>query len=74
MLVKRDIIDKLLVIGDVDKLQVPVTVVNVAAPSNDDKTRTVAVISATVTTTTHYRTTQPSIPLFNSVNKTAVTP
>jgi hypothetical protein len=74
MLVKHDVIDKFLVIGDVALLQVPPKFVDTATPYNGATIRTAAAISATATTTTNDRTTQPSIPLFPLVNETAVTP
>jgi hypothetical protein len=64
----------MLAISDVDPLQVPPTVVDVATPCNGATVRTAAAISANVTTTTNDGTTQPSIPHFPLAKQIAVTP
>jgi hypothetical protein len=70
MMVKHDIIDLFLVIGNVAPLQVPPISVAVATPYTGTTMRTAAAISAT----TNDRTTQPSTPLLPLSNKIAVIP
>jgi hypothetical protein len=70
ILVKRDIIDQFLLIGDVVLPQVPPIAVAHATHYTGATTRTASAISAT----TNNRTAQPSVPLLSLPNITAVTP
>jgi hypothetical protein len=83
MLVKRDVIDHFLVIGDVAPLQVPPTYVAVATPYNGATARTASAISATAAistncgtaqhnTTQHNRTTPPSFSFRESNSSTTI--